>query len=486
MKISTDVAIVGAGFAGIGMAIELERAGISDYTIVERAGDVGGIWRDNAYPGCACDIPSMLYSFSFAPAAHAWTRHFPGRDEIWEYLRRLARENGILQRIRFDWDMRDASYDETACRWQLRSSAGDELDARVVVLATGALNRPQLPSFPGLERFEGPSVHSSQWNPEFDVRGRDVAVVGTGASAIQIVPEIAPLARRLTVYQRSPAWIMPRADRPVSPALRAARRWIPGFAWAERQSIYWSLEARAYGFVQNTRALQFGERLALAHLKKQVTDPELARKLTPSYRMGCKRVLLSDDFYPALCAPNVELVTGAIARFEPHGIVAEDGTLRPADAVIFATGFTATQPLGDVSVRGAGGRELRDVWKDGMEAFLGSSIAGFPNLFTIVGPNTGLGHNSMIVIMEAQYRYVLDALALLRRRGARAIDVDREIQDAFNRDLSQRLGRTVWNSGCASWYLDANGRNTTLWPGYTFAYRAATKRVREERYRLTK
>ncbi len=301
---------------------------------------------------------------------------------------------------------------------------------------------------------------------------------------MQIVPEIAPLAETLTLYQRTPAWIVPRSDRAIGSLGHALWR-VPGFAWLMRQLVYWLLEARAIGFVSNPRMLGVAERLARRFLEREIPDPEMRRKLTPDYRMGCKRVLLSDDFYATLRRPNVELVTEPIAEFRENSIVTAGGVERPADVVIFGTGFhaTATPPLRLV---GAGGRELADEWREGMAGYLGSSVAGFPNMFTLIGPNTGLGHNSMIVMMEAQYRYVLSALEWMRRSGAREFDVRRDVQDAFNHDLQRRMKDTVWSSGCNSWYLDPSGKNTALWPGYTVAYRNATRRFKPERYRIAR
>jgi len=478
-----SLVIVGAGFSGIGLAIELRRHGIEDFTILERSDDVGGIWRDNVYPGCACDIPSMLYSYSFEPSVE-WSRLFPRQEEIWAYLRDCVDRYDLRKHIAFKTELSEARYDDDECSWQVRTTSGNVLKAQFLVLAMGALNRQKFPNIEGLDRFEGTRFHSSQWDRSAEVRGRNVAVIGTGASAIQIVPEIGPLAAHLTLYQRTPAWVMPRFDFPVRGWLRGLRKYLPGFAWLERRAIYWTYEMRAYGFVKNPRVLKFGERFARLHLRRQVKDPELARKLTPNYRMGCKRVLLSDDFYPTLCRDNVSVVNEAIVRFEPRAIVTADGVEHPTDVAIFATGFAATDALGPVRIYGRGGTDLRDVWANGMEAYLGTSVAGFPNLFTIIGPNTGLGHNSMVLIMEAQYRYVLDAVELLKRRGARALDVDPDAQRRYNEALSKQLENTVWNTGCASWYLDANGRNTTLWPGFTFTYRARTRKVREEDYQL--
>ncbi len=477
-----DVVIVGAGFAGIGMAIRLKRRGIASFVVLERASEVGGTWRDNAYPGCACDIPSMLYSFSFAPNAE-WTRTYPARDEIWQYLRRCVERHSLGAHLRFGTELVDAAYDEDAGAWRIRTSDGATIEARALVWATGFLNRPNVPELPGLASFAGAVIHSSAWDPALDVGGKDVAVIGTGASAIQIVPAIAPLARRVTLFQRTPAWVMPRGDAPVSPLRRLLRRRLPGFAWLERKLIYWQLELRAYGFTAEPRVLRAMEVLARRHLARGVAAPALRERLVPSYRMGCKRILLSDDYYPALERENVEVVTQGIRAVREQGIVTADGAEHHADAIVLATGFRATDPP-SVRIAGRGGVTLAEAWRDGMEAYLGTSVAGFPNLFLLIGPNTGLGHNSMVLMMEAQYRYVLSALDLLRARRARALDVRADVQARYNAKLQARLARTVWTSGCSSWYRDRSGKVTTLWPGFTFAFRARTRRVRPERYEL--
>jgi cation diffusion facilitator CzcD-associated flavoprotein CzcO len=481
--IDAEAIIVGAGFAGIGMAIELRKHGVDSLLLLERAGDVGGIWRDNVYPGCACDIPSMLYSYTFEPGA-GWTRLFPHRDEIWNYLRSCVEKYGLRSSLRLGKEVVEARYDDASATWRLQMADGTSLVCRMLILAMGALNRPVVPDFPGLERFTGERFHSSQWNAPAGLRGKNVAVIGTGASAVQIVPEIAPEVKRLTLFQRSAPWVMPRGDRPVGPLERWLRRYVPGYAWLRRRLIYWALELRGYGFVVNPAVLRAGERIALRFMEKQVRDPELRRKLVPSYRMGCKRVLLSDDYYPALQRENVELVTTPIAEFRERSIVTSDGREYPADAAIFATGFDATEGIGAARIYGRGGTELAAEWKDGMAAYLGTTVAKFPNMFLIVGPNTGLGHNSMIEIMEAQYRYVCAAAELMRREHLRAIDVKPGVQAAFNADLQERLKGTIWNSGCKSWYLDKRGNNTTLWPGFTFVFRKLTKRPNPDAYEL--
>lgn len=462
------------------MAIELERAGFDSYLILERAGEVGGTWRDNVYPGCACDIPSSLYSFSFERNPD-WSRAFPAQPELLEYLKGCADRYGIRPHIRFQTAVTQARYDEARARWLVETSNGNAIECRVLIDATGALSQPRLPDMKGRERFEGRSFHSGQWDTSVDLRGRRVAVIGTGASAIQIVPALAPSVAQLTLFARTPPWIVPRGDAPVPKWHRTLQRRLPAYARLFRGAIYWLLEARALGFVVRRDLLAIAERVAGKHLERQVPDPELRRRLTPTYRLGCKRVLVSDDFYPALSRPNVAYVTDPIAVIEERGIVTQDGKLHPFDVIVFATGFDATGNL-PMNVYGRNGVELNASWSSGMEAYLGISVAGFPNYFKIIGPNTGLGHNSMIVMMEAQFRYAIDALKTMRQHGIAAVDVRRDVQRRFNDSLQSRMGRTVWMSGCNSWYLDQRGRNTTLWPGFSYSFTRATRRFRLDRY----
>jgi cation diffusion facilitator CzcD-associated flavoprotein CzcO len=452
--------------------------------ILERGEDVGGTWRDNVYPGCACDIPSVLYSFSFERNPW-WTHVYPPQAELWEYLRLCAVKYGILSQIRFGTELSEARFDERTATWRLTTSDGRSISTRVLILAMGALSRPRIPPLRGVERFEGTLFHSARWKREVDVRDRRVAVIGTGASAVQIVPAIAPIVRRLSVFQRTPPWIVPRGDAAQTPLQRTLHRWIPGYARAVRARTYWWLEIRALAFTMRPGLMRGPEKLALRHLAKQIPDPALRERLTPAYRMGCKRVLLSDDYYPSLLRSNVELVTDPIAEFREHSIVDAAGVERPVDIAVLATGFRATEGLGPVRIFGRRGVELAGTWRDGMKAYLGISVAGFPNLFTIIGPNTGLGHNSMVVMMEAQFRYVLDALRLMRRRDIAAVDVLPAVQARFNADLQARMARTVWATGCSSWYQDDAGRNTALWPGFSYAYRLMTRRFRPGRYEMT-
>ncbi|HEY4440301.1 MAG TPA: NAD(P)/FAD-dependent oxidoreductase [Candidatus Elarobacter sp.] len=478
--VDTEVCIVGAGFGGLGIAITLKRARFDDFVVLERGNAVGGTWRDNVYPGCACDIPTTLYSYSFEPNPH-WTRLYPRREELWDYLADCARRYGLEPHLRFGRALDDAVWDDTTATWHVRTADGATLRCRVLILATGALNRPKRPPIPGRDTFAGTAFHSSEWDASVDLRGKQVAVIGTGASAVQIVPEIAAEVARLTIFQRTPPWIFPRFDRPIGARERALRRFIPGYARLTRALLYWSLEVRAYGFTVKPDLLQRREALALRYLSRKVADPALRRALTPHYRMGCKRVLLSDDYYDAVQRPNVTLTTEATA-IEPDGVRTADGTLHPADVIVYATGFEATKQLSGVRITGRDGMALADAWRDGMAAYLGTSVAGFPNLFMIVGPNTGLGHNSMVVMMEAQYAYVVDALRRMRRTKVRALDVRPDVQRTFNDELQRKMRGTVWASGCSSWYQDERGKNTTLWPGFTFAFRRLTRRFRPDRY----
>ncbi len=479
-----DVAIVGSGFAGIGMAIALHREGKHSFAIFERASDLGGTWRDNAYPGCACDIPSMLYSFSFERGT-GWSRRYPPQQEIWAYLRHCARKYGAAEAIRYNADIVEARWDEAASLWRLQTRSGDIIEARVVVFALGGLSNPAIPKIPGLERFTGAAFHSATWDHSIDLNGKRIAVIGTGASAIQFIPKLAERAGHLTVFQRTPPWIVPRGDAPVSRFKQWLRGHIPGYSWLVRKAIYWTLELRAYAFTVDPRVLRFNERFGLKHLHSQVPEPDLRRKLTPDYRMGCKRVLLSDDYYPALRRPNVTLETSAIAEVRERSIVTMDGTEHPTDAIVFGTGFRAQEFVTPVRVIGRNGIALDRAWHDGPKTYLGINTAGFPNLFFLVGPNTGLGHNSMVLMIEAQIRYVMSALRTMRKQHLTALDVREETQTRFQRGLAKRNAQTVWSSGCRSWYLDSSGRNTALWPGFTFAYRFLTRRLNLSNYTAT-
>ena len=477
------VAIVGTGFSGLGLAIRLKQRGIDDFVVLERAEDIGGTWRDNTYPGCACDVPSHLYSFSFAPNP-GWTRAYSPWNEIQSYLRQCAERFDITPHIRYGAEVRDAAWDDLDHCWRLTTARGP-LTADVLALGNGPLSEPSLPPIPGIDHFTGTLFHSARWDHNHDLTGERVAVIGTGASAIQFVPQIQPRVGHLTLFQRTPPWIVPRLDHPITDARRALFRALPLAQRIARDAIYWQRELYVLAFVYRPQMIKAAERLALRHLSASVADPLLRAKLTPTYTMGCKRVLLSDDFYPAVCQQNVEVVTDRIREVRAASVVTEDGTERPIDTIILATGFHVTDMPVAARIAGRDGRTLSDAWRDGPRAYLGATVAGFPNLFLLIGPNTGLGHTSMVFMIESQLAYILDALRAMERHHLRAVDVRPQAQDAFNDEIQRRMRGTVWASGCSSWYLDAGGRNSTLWPGFTWEYRLRTRRFDLASYALT-
>lgn len=485
------VAVIGAGFGGLGAAHALRRAGVDDLVILERRTGIGGTWWDNTYPGITCDVASRLYSFSFAPNP-SWSRTFSPGDEIQRYLDDVAGRFGLRPLIRFDTEVRQAAWDESAQRWSLRTSRG-ELTAGIVVAATGPLSQPSTPNVPGLEDFPGEVFHTAAWRHDVNLAGRRVAVIGTGASAIQVVPRIQPAVERLHLFQRSPAWVLPKGDRAISGLERAAYRRVPGLQKLARAGIYVGREILVPGFVRHPSVLRAAEVASRRHLERSVGDLRLRRVLTPDYRLGCKRILPSNEFYPAVARSNVEVVPEALARLEPGGpagsgagsAVGAGGTRREVDVVVLATGFAATTPPIAHAVTGRGGRTLAAVWEgEGMQALRGTTVAGFPNLFFVIGPNTGLGHNSMIHVIESQLAYLVDAVRTMDADGAASVEPTAAAQAAWNRDVQTAMGRTVWNrGGCTSWYVDAHGRNTTLWPYSTLRLRRELHRFDRSEYR---
>ncbi|TDO45935.1 cation diffusion facilitator CzcD-associated flavoprotein CzcO [Kribbella sp. VKM Ac-2527] len=473
----TEVAIVGSGFAGLCMGIKLREAGIEDFVILEKAGELGGTWRDNTYPGCACDIPSYLYSFSFEQNPH-WTRMFAPWDEILDYLKHCADKYGITSKIRYGAEVTEAEFDEATGRWTITINGTETLDARAFVAGVGSLHEPKYPDLPGLDTFTGTTFHSAQWDHEHDLTDRRVAVIGTGASAIQFVPQIAKQAAQLDVYQRTAPWITPKPDRVIGPRERALHERFPAGQRTIRNVIYWGLEARGLGFAASPKLMKGLELQARRHLRKQIKDPVLRAKLTPDYQIGCKRILISNDYYPALVRDHVDLVTTPITRVTPTGVLTADGVERPCDTIVLGTGFQVSGNLTRMRILGRDGIDLAESWKrNGIGAHLGITVAGYPNLFLLVGPNTVLGHSSMVFMIEAQVRYVLQAIRLLQRRGASYVEVREDAQQRFVDGVQGELGDTVWQSGCSSWYLDAQGRNSTIWPEFTMSYWRRTRRL---------
>lgn len=478
-----EVAIIGAGFGGLGTAIRLRQAGRTRFAVLERADDVGGTWHANRYPGAQCDVPSNLYSLSFAPKPD-WTHAYPEQPQIQAYLRDCAERFGVRDRIHLRTEVTGAAWDAEARRWQVETTRGS-LRARFLVAAPGLLSEPCVPRIDGLETFAGPVLHTAAWDHGQDLAGLRVGLVGTGASAIQVGPRLQPLVRRLTVFQRTPPWILPHPDREIPPALQRLYARVPLTQRAARAGVWALRELLVAGMAYEPRLLKLQELAARAHLRRQVPDSELRRRLTPSYALGCKRVLLSDDWYPMLGRPNVELVTSGVTAAGPRHLVTADGREHELDALVLATGFTPTDPPLARALRGAGGTTLADAWQGSPRAYLGTTVAGFPNLFLLYGPHVNLGHSSIVYMLESQIAYVLDALRVLDARGAAACDVRADAQAAFDAEVQARLRRSVWNTGgCASWYLDAHGRNSTMWPGFTWEFRRRTRRFDVDRYHL--
>ncbi|QIK66185.1 NAD(P)/FAD-dependent oxidoreductase [Nocardioides sp. HDW12B] len=479
------VLVVGAGFGGLATAIKLHEAGREDFLVVERGNDVGGTWRDNTYPGAACDVPSQLYSYSFALNPD-WSSSFSPQPEIQAYIQKVAERSGTLDRFAFDTALEAATWDETAGHWTVRTSAG-ELTADAVVSAAGALSDPKNPDIEGFDSFTGQVFHSARWDHDADLTGKRVAVIGTGASAIQIVPEIAEKVGHLDVYQRTAPWVIPRNDRPYTGVEKLGFKVLPGLQRIYRTAIYWGREMYVPAFTKNPRLAWPAQQLALLNIRRGIADPELRAKVTPDYTIGCKRILISNTWYPALDRDNVDLVTDGIARVTPTGIVTKDGQEREVDVIIVATGFHTTDlPIAEKITGRDGTRLDRHFAEHGMQAYKGTTVHGFPNLFFVVGPNTGLGHSSMVFMIESQVAYILDALTHLeerRRSGVTALEPRPEAQRAYVDGLQDKMEGTVWSAGgCASWYLDSHGRNVTLWPGATFTFRRLTARFDPEKY----
>jgi cation diffusion facilitator CzcD-associated flavoprotein CzcO len=483
---SPEIVIIGSGFAGLGMAIQLKKAGFHDFVVLEKDDELGGTWRENQYPGCACDVPSHLYSFSFELNPD-WSRMFAPRQEIWDYLRRTAGKYGVTGHIRYGSEVESLEYDDETRRWQVVTADGAGYTPKCVISGIGALHIPSYPSIPGLDRFAGTAFHSAEWDRSCDLTGKRVAVIGTGASAVQFVPRVAGQAGHLYVFQRTAPWIQPKPDVEIPESMRRVLRRVPGTTRAVRNTIYWGLEARSVGFTVDRRLAKPMASLAKKHIARQIPDPELRAKVTPGYTIGCKRVLLSSDYYPALNRPDVDLVTDGIAEVREHSIVTVDGVEYEVDVIIYGTGFKVTDALKEQRIVGRNGMKIQEAWADGIEAHHGVTVPGFPNFFMLLGPNTGLGHNSVVFMIEVQIQHILSCLRLLAKHGAGTIEVRPEAVRRFNDRIQRRLRRAVWNAGgCRSWYLDENGVNRTLWPGFSFEYWASTRRANPADYRLSR
>lgn len=477
-----DVVILGAGFAGLCMAIKLKEAGITSFIILEKASDVGGTWRENSYPGCACDVQSHLYSFSFEGNPD-WSQSYAGWQEIQNYILRCTDKHHLRTSIHFNSDINEATFDETEARWHIRTSHGTTYRAKSFVMGSGPLHVPSIPEIKGLDSFKGRVFHSAQWDHDYDLKGKNLVSIGTGGSAIQYIPEIAPLAKRLYVFQRTPAWVLPRNERRYSTLQKQLFKRIPLLRKLHRGRLYLSNEMRVLPIYHPAMAKSLS-RFAKWYIKSSLNDASLVEKMTPDYTIGCKRVLISNKYYPAFNRDNVELVTEGIAEIKEHSIVTQDGTERPIDAIILGTGFV-TDPrkyMQNFTITGLNGQTLMNQWKDGAESYLGINVTGFPNFFQLVGPNTALGHNSVIFMIECQVHYVIESLKLLKKKNARYMNLREDALKSYNIEISEGLKNTVWDSGCNSWYTQEDGKNVTLWPGTTIKYHARTRRVNTDHY----
>ncbi len=477
------ILVVGAGFGGLGLAIKLRERGETDFLVLDKGPDVGGTWRDNTYPGAACDVPSQLYSFSFAPNPD-WSRSFSPQPEIQAYIQGVAERAGVRDHFRFGVEATGARWVDG--RWAVSTSAGD-VTADFLVSAAGGLSEPKMPDIDGIESFAGEIMHSARWDHSVDLTGKRVAVIGTGASAIQIIPEVAQVAERLDVYQRTAPWVMKRKDRAYHPVERLAFKHVPLVQKAYRTAIYWGRECFVPAFTVAPQLALPAKLDALDNIKRSIKDPEMRERLTPDYDMGCKRILISNTYYPALAQDNVELVTDGIAKVTGSSVVTDDGTEREIDVLIVATGFHTTDLPIAHGIIGRDGRSMAEQFKaESMSAYKGTTVHNFPNAFMIVGPNTGLGHSSMVFMIESQLTYILGALDAVEKHDLAALEVTQEAQEAWTDDLQRRMERTVWSSGgCASWYLDEHGKNVTLWPRTTFAFRLALAKFDLDKYDVT-
>lgn len=481
-----DVIILGAGFGGLCMAIKLREQGNDNFIILEKAGEVGGTWRDNSYPGCACDVQSHMYSFSFE-GKHDWTKRYAPWHEIQDYILKTTEKYGIRPFCRFHQEVTAAHFDESTGLWTIGTTGGENYLCRHFVMASGPLHVPQIPNIKGLDTFKGKLFHSAQWDHSYDLKGKNVVSIGTGGSAIQYCPEIAPDVKQLYVFQRTPAWVIPRDERQYSGLTKAVFKQFPLLRQAYRARLYWTNESRVWPLF-NPSIAKVVQKLAEGFIRFQVKDPALAKKLTPDYTIGCKRILISNKYFPMFNRKNVELVTDGIKEVREHSIVTADGKERPADCIILGTGFIVDPRIymRNFPVTGLGGRDLREDWKDHSEAYYGVTVSGYPNLWQLVGPNAGLGHNSIIFMIEAQVDYILKCLDNLKAKGADYMDVKPDVQRKFNDELQQCFKNTVWTQGgCASWYQQADGQNFALWPKSTWRFWLETRQTKASDYQYS-
>jgi cation diffusion facilitator CzcD-associated flavoprotein CzcO len=464
-----DTLIIGAGFSGLGAAIKLKWAGVDDVVIVERGDRVGGTWRDNTYPGVACDIPSLLYSFSFVQNP-SWSRAYPSGGEICAHIEDMVDTHGLRPRIRFNTEINGLSFDETTGVWTAKTKQRRIFRARTVMMAGGPLADHKFPDIRGIDSYEGHKIHSADWDHDYDFAGKRVGVIGTGASAVQIVPQLVKTAAFVKVFQRTPGWVLPRLDIPMPTAVQVLFGKVPAAQELARQALFWGHEASATALVWNTPLTTMVARLARTHLRQQVADPWLRRQLTPDFTPGCKRMLISNDYYPALQRDNCKLIDWPIATLSPPGIRTSDGVEHHLDAIVFATGYDVHLAGPPFPVTGVGGRSLQQHWAGHAQAYKSASVHGYPNLFLMNGPNSGPGHNSLLVYVEGQLDYAVAGITTILRENLRSLDVRADVQHRYNERLQRRLTKTTWMSGCNSWYLTADGFNASMYPGFATQY----------------
>lgn len=484
-KRELSVLITGTGFSGLCVGIQLKKMGFHNFTIVEKSAKPGGTWRDNDYPGAACDVKSNLYSYSFEPNPH-WSRQFSPQPEILAYTVHCIHKYGLDEHIVYNWEVKSATYDEKTATWEVVNQDKKKMKANVVVFGNGPLHIPSLPDIEGIEDFKGEIFHSSRWNHNFDLREKNVCVIGTGASAIQFVPEIQPLVKNLYLMQRTAPWVLPKPDGPFSTTQNVLFEKLPFIQDLDRNFIYYFNEGQALGMIHNDSILKLGEVLGKRHIKKHIKDPNLQKKLTPTYRLGCKRVLMSNNYYQALSKPNMDVVTDGITRFTKDSVITNDGKERKIDAIIMGTGFHVADSFQYFNVKGRGGAEMNKIFKEKPEAYYGATVHHFPNLFIMLGPNTGLGHNSMVYMIESQTNYIVDAIKKMQKDNIASFEVKEDVQSNFNKKIQKKLEGTIWMSGCKSWYLSADGKNYTVWPDFTWKFREQTKHFHLKDYTLAK
>lgn len=475
------IAIIGTGFGGLGLAIRLKQAGFEQFTLFEKAVDVGGVWRDNTYPGAACDVPSHLYSFSFEQEL-GWKNRYGTSKEIYQYLRHCADKYDLRPHVQFNTEIASAEFDALQGVWHIQSTSGEQFEAEFLVGAVGQLNRPAYPKLKGIENFKGKAFHSARWDHDYDLTGKRVAVIGTGASAIQFVPEIAKQVAHLDVYQRSAPYVIPKPDRVYQPLEKKAFRKLPILQSLDRALQYGHHEIRLLAFTTSLNEMPLVEYLFQRHIRKVVKDGKLRHRLMPDYPIGCKRILISNQWYETLTQPHVDVINTGIQEITENGILDTEGNLREIDTIIYGTGFAATEFMAPMQITGLDGRTLKDTWKDGAEAYLGLTVSGFPNFFMLYGPNTNLGHNSIVYMIESQVNYILDAIQTTLQNKLLFTNVRAEVQHEFNQSIQEKMKKTVWAQGCTSWYQTADGKNTNNWPGFTLEYRQRTRRFDVENY----